>query len=491
MTLPPASQLAPVQQHALPAQADGQPLAKKRTRKVGRAYSLEEEDSLRRVVEESTRQMASQAESQESRDPFRIYGIHVGNEIRNLPASLWNEAKFQAYGSRSPFPALPSHLDGYVDAVSRHEGGNRPRSFQQRLKMGAGDQSPQPQRSTNQPATPPAKLAPPAQPPASAPARALSQAKKTLRHSPLPKLPKTDFKIVFRPGGGLNLCDVNGGMLLPLSCMAAELHYQEARNQDKLRINPYNNSYTISTPSEDRTKRRIDEIFQELVELNPSKSCTIVDARQLGRTKSILVTFINTKEEQTEIIIQIRGPLTDWLQASQQIILLPATTGSKTQPADKQIVNCGYTTVKTLVDASYYLTWDRFECFRQIFHCVYEAAKKDIYHANICPKNVVFKEGVYQLCGWQFSNVLDIVESLKPEIRITQGCKSPEACRTDRYAKVDYCPEKQLRGQQRGTARLALIHKKRPKSSVAHLCHGLLEVVQEAASGPRAMDPQQ
>ncbi|KAG0425002.1 hypothetical protein HPB47_027810 [Ixodes persulcatus] len=297
MTLPPASQLAPVQQHALPAQADGQPLAKKRTRKVGRAYSLEEEDSLRRVVEESTRQMASQAESQESRDPFRIYGIHVGNEIRNLPASLWNEAKFQVnsllyqlhckeeefslragrgrdkpnawlafpvcrdgrnrLGLRPPvaLPSLPSHLDGYVDAVSRHGGGNRPRSFQQRLKMGAGDQSPQPQRSTNQPATPPAKLAPPAQPPASAPARALSQAKKTLRHSPLPKLPKTDFKIVFRPGGGLNLCDVNGGMLLPLSCMAAELHYQEARNQDKLRINPYNNSYTISTPSEDRTKR--------------------------------------------------------------------------------------------------------------------------------------------------------------------------------------------------------------------------------------------
>ncbi|KAG0441598.1 hypothetical protein HPB47_015912 [Ixodes persulcatus] len=364
MTLPPASQLAPVQQHALPAQADGQPLAKKRTRKVGRAYSLEEEDSLRRVVEESTRQMASQAESQKSRDPFRIYGIHVGNEIRNLPASLWNEAKFQVnsllyqlhckeeefslragrgrdkpnawlafpvcrdgrnrLGLRPPvaLPSLPSHLDGYVDAVSSHGGGNRPRSFQQRLKMGAGDQSPQPQRSTNQPATPPAKLAPPAQPPASAPARALSQAKKTLRHSPLPKLPKTDFKIVFRPGGGLNLCDVNGGMLLPLSCMAAELHYQEARNQDKLRINPYNNSYTISTPSEDRTKRYVqvqslhiaeklypvkayvaapdntaqDEIFQDLVELNPSKSFTIVDARQLGRTKSILVTFINTKE---------------------------------------------------------------------------------------------------------------------------------------------------------------------------------------------------
>ncbi|CAN8023525.1 unnamed protein product, partial [Ixodes persulcatus] len=192
----------------------------------------------------------------------------------------------------------------------------------------------------NQPATPPAKLAPPAQPPAGAatpastPARALSQVKKTLRHSPLPKLLKTDFKIVFRPGGGLNLRDVNGGMLLPLTCTAVEIHYQEARNQDKLRINPYNNSYTISTPSEDRTKRYVqvqslhiaeklypikayvaapdnavrgilynaiynqaqDEIFQDLVELNPSKSFTIVYERRLGRTKYILVTFINTKE---------------------------------------------------------------------------------------------------------------------------------------------------------------------------------------------------
>ncbi|KAG0425001.1 hypothetical protein HPB47_027809 [Ixodes persulcatus] len=40
-------------------------------------------------------------------------------------------------------------------------------------------------------------------------------------------------------------------------------------------------------------------------------------------------------------------------------------------------------------------------------------------------------------------------------------------------------------------ARLALIHKKRPSPLWPHLCHGLLEVMQEAASGPRAMDPQQ
>ncbi|KAM7293081.1 uncharacterized protein ISCGN_026211 [Ixodes scapularis] len=42
---PPASQHAPVQQHASPAQAADQPPAKKRARKVGRANSQEEEGS--------------------------------------------------------------------------------------------------------------------------------------------------------------------------------------------------------------------------------------------------------------------------------------------------------------------------------------------------------------------------------------------------------------------------------------------------------------
>ncbi|KAH7942224.1 hypothetical protein HPB49_022204 [Dermacentor silvarum] len=39
-----------------------------------------------------------------------------------------------------------------------------------------------------------------------------------------------------------------------------------------------------------------EEIFEGLVALNPSRTFTIADARQLGRTKSILVTFINTTE---------------------------------------------------------------------------------------------------------------------------------------------------------------------------------------------------
>ncbi|KAH7965811.1 hypothetical protein HPB49_011250 [Dermacentor silvarum] len=39
-----------------------------------------------------------------------------------------------------------------------------------------------------------------------------------------------------------------------------------------------------------------EEIFEDLVALNPSRTFTIADARQLGRTKSILVTFINTTE---------------------------------------------------------------------------------------------------------------------------------------------------------------------------------------------------
>ncbi|KAH7979099.1 hypothetical protein HPB49_008192 [Dermacentor silvarum] len=39
-----------------------------------------------------------------------------------------------------------------------------------------------------------------------------------------------------------------------------------------------------------------EEIFEDLVALKPSRTFTIADARQLGRTKFILVTFINTTE---------------------------------------------------------------------------------------------------------------------------------------------------------------------------------------------------
>ncbi|KAH7952925.1 hypothetical protein HPB49_002638 [Dermacentor silvarum] len=167
-----------------------------------------------------------------------------------------------------------------------------------------------------------------------APPQGKSASPKLKKHPPLPRLPATDFKIVFRPRGGLDLRPINGGALLPILCAGAEIDYNQARSQDKLRIDPHNNSLTVSTPSKPRMKRYVqlqglqlndqqypmkayvaapdnaikgilynavynqsqEEIFEDLVVLNPSSTFTIADARQLGRTKSILVTFINTTE---------------------------------------------------------------------------------------------------------------------------------------------------------------------------------------------------
>ncbi|KAH9365884.1 hypothetical protein HPB48_017276 [Haemaphysalis longicornis] len=160
------------------------------------------------------------------------------------------------------------------------------------------------------------------------------------RRQPLPRLPMSDYKIIYRPGGGLDLRPVNGGMLLQTVCRCADVDFAIARTQDKLRINPFNNSFTISTPSEERMKRYVklqelqikdqqhplrayvaapddaikgiiynavydqtqDEIFEDIINLNKSRNYTIADARQLGKTKSLLITFIGTKEVPREII---------------------------------------------------------------------------------------------------------------------------------------------------------------------------------------------
>ncbi|KAH7965376.1 hypothetical protein HPB49_006584 [Dermacentor silvarum] len=167
-----------------------------------------------------------------------------------------------------------------------------------------------------------------------APPQGKSASPKLKKHPSLPRLPATDFKIVFGPRGGLDLRPINGGALLPILCAGAEIDYNQASCQDKLRINPHNNSLTVSTPSEPLMKRYVqlqglqlndqqypmkacvaapdnvikgilynamynqsqEEIFEDLVALNPSRTFTITDARQLGRTKSILLTFINTTE---------------------------------------------------------------------------------------------------------------------------------------------------------------------------------------------------
>ncbi|KAH7942470.1 hypothetical protein HPB49_024511 [Dermacentor silvarum] len=98
---------------------------------------------------------------------------------------------------------------------------------------------------------------PPASPPSKTPTPppAITPSTTTLRrHAPLPRLPAEDFKIVFRPGGGLDLRTTTNGALLQILCTLATIDYATARTADRVRINPYNNSLTISTPSEPRAR---------------------------------------------------------------------------------------------------------------------------------------------------------------------------------------------------------------------------------------------
>ncbi|KAH9363737.1 hypothetical protein HPB48_021522 [Haemaphysalis longicornis] len=74
------------------------------------------------------------------------------------------------------------------------------------------------------------------------------------RKQPLPRFPMSDYKIIYRPGGGLDLRPVNGGMLLQTVCRCADVDFAIARTQGKFCISPLNNSFTRS-PSEERMKR--------------------------------------------------------------------------------------------------------------------------------------------------------------------------------------------------------------------------------------------
>ncbi|KAH9366839.1 hypothetical protein HPB48_022773 [Haemaphysalis longicornis] len=83
----------------------------------------------------------------------------------------------------------------------------------------------------------------------------------TKRRQPLPRLPMSDYKIIYRTGGSLDWHPVNGGMLLQtvlqMVCRCANVDFAIARTQEKLRINPFYNSFTSSTPSEERMKRYV------------------------------------------------------------------------------------------------------------------------------------------------------------------------------------------------------------------------------------------
>ncbi|KAH7979323.1 hypothetical protein HPB49_009045 [Dermacentor silvarum] len=88
------------------------------------------------------------------------------------------------------------------------------------------------------PASPPSKT--PTPPPAATPSSTTLR-----RHAPLPRLPAEDFKIVFRPGGGLDLRTTTNGALLQILCTLATIDYATARTADRVRINPHN-SLTVA-----------------------------------------------------------------------------------------------------------------------------------------------------------------------------------------------------------------------------------------------------
>ncbi|KAL1423180.1 hypothetical protein MTO96_021346 [Rhipicephalus appendiculatus] len=113
----------------------------------------------------------------------------------------------------------------------------------------------QPTTSTPPPSTPSQKTTPP---PNTTPSATTLR-----RHAPLPRLPAEDFKIVFRPGGGLDLRTTTNGVLLQTLCSLATIGYATARTADRVRINPYNNLLTVSTPSESRTRLylRVSELL--------------------------------------------------------------------------------------------------------------------------------------------------------------------------------------------------------------------------------------
>ncbi|KAH7931834.1 hypothetical protein HPB49_025831 [Dermacentor silvarum] len=150
---------------------------------------------------------------------------------------------------------------------------------------------------------------PPASPPSktTTPQPAITPSTTTLRrHAPLPPL-------------------------LQILCTLATIDYATARTADRVRINPYN-SLTISTPSEPRARLYLrvselrlgptsyplraymaapdnalrgiiynavdsqtqDEIVQDLQAMNVNTPYAIAEARQMGRSQSILVTFVGT-----------------------------------------------------------------------------------------------------------------------------------------------------------------------------------------------------
>ncbi|KAH7959965.1 hypothetical protein HPB49_015597 [Dermacentor silvarum] len=135
------------------------------------------------------------------------------------------------------------------------------------------------------------------------------------RHG-MPSRRPEDFKIVFRPGGGLDLRTTTKGALLRILCTLATIDYATARTADLVRITPhlspalvstfgYQNSARgtplapcVPTLAPDNALRGIiynavdsqtqDEIVQDLQSVNVKTPYAIADARQMERSQSIV-----------------------------------------------------------------------------------------------------------------------------------------------------------------------------------------------------------
>ncbi|KAH7984800.1 hypothetical protein HPB49_025728 [Dermacentor silvarum] len=150
------------------------------------------------------------------------------------------------------------------------------------------------------------------------------------KRPPIPRLPRDDRKIVVRPRN-LNLRTIPPGILLAAVCAQLNLPMPVIRNEDQLRINPYNNTFTISTPSDERAQLYLnlpgirindvdhpvmaylpapdnavrgviygalgDESAEEIIELctieNPKLQ--ILSARRMGQSRAMVITFASTK----------------------------------------------------------------------------------------------------------------------------------------------------------------------------------------------------
>ncbi|KAM7284227.1 hypothetical protein ISCGN_001324 [Ixodes scapularis] len=158
------------------------------------------------------------------------------------------------------------------------------------------------------------------------------------RRPPLPRLPEDDRKVVVRPSN-LNLRMTTPGQLLKAICEQLNLPPQETFAKDRLRINPYNNTFTISTPVKERAdayrslpgfvmnnqeypvtayfptpeqsvrvvicgalgNETPDEILHYCITENPE--LPIVNARRMGRSSAAVITFEGTKPPK-EMIFQ-------------------------------------------------------------------------------------------------------------------------------------------------------------------------------------------